>query len=295
MTRNTGITQGAWAADLTRQTFLLFFLRRPAAEQHDYQPRHKAGNTRVSAVCDSAEPNSLAGKIFNTPASHRASQHDERDDCCSLITNPAIQLSPARNVVQPGTGIGQAIGNGGRGSPTGHLRPCEFQFHACRPVQRRLTTCSGRISFSTAAITCDWTISMAETGRWRMWKLAPHSLVETVGWTRTLTNVLLNEARFNFTRWTFDQIQNFGNHELRIPQIRLFDFDAGGLGMPVGSWAWAGPAQTPAGWRRTPSRFAIPSIGFGEPTLEIWRGCQREQNNNMKAALSGRTISSVVY
>ena len=60
--------------------------------------------------------------------------------------------------------------------------------------------------------------------------LIPHNYVATVGWTRTLNNSLVNEARFNATRFAFNQLQPTGNTDYGIPQIRLFDFDAGGLG-----------------------------------------------------------------
>jgi len=60
--------------------------------------------------------------------------------------------------------------------------------------------------------------------------IAPKNYVGTLGWTRTISSVMVNEARFNFTRFNFDQNSTVWHDQLRDPQIRLFDFDASGLG-----------------------------------------------------------------
>src|SRR4029077_1093539 len=54
--------------------------------------------------------------------------------------------------------------------------------------------------------------------------------VGTLGWTRTISSAFVNEVRFNFTRFAFDQVTPTGNTNYGIPQIQLFDFDIGGFG-----------------------------------------------------------------
>jgi len=60
--------------------------------------------------------------------------------------------------------------------------------------------------------------------------LSPINWIGTVGWTRTISGTLLNELRGNITRYHYDQTVPSGLTNYGIPQIRLFDFDAGGLG-----------------------------------------------------------------
>ena len=59
-------------------------------------------------------PGSIAAQIFNTPGiAPRISSTISETDCCSLITNPSDpNFHPLGTWYLPGTGIGQAIGNG---------------------------------------------------------------------------------------------------------------------------------------------------------------------------------------
>jgi len=62
--------------------------------------------------------------------------------------------------------------------------------------------------------------------------LKPSDYVGTIGWTHTFGGTMLNELRFNGTRFSFDQTAPVGQTNFGIPQIRIFDFDAGGFGDP---------------------------------------------------------------
>jgi len=75
--------------------------------------------------------------------------------------------------------------------------------------------------------------------------LAPDNYVTTVGWTRIINSVLVNEARFNFTRFAFNQLQPSGLTDYGIPQIRLFDLMPAALAILAPLWVSAPRALLP--------------------------------------------------
>lgn len=65
----------------------------------------------------------------------------------------------------------------------------------------------------------------------------PFNSAATMTWIRTISPTLLNEARFNFTRFHDDEVQSLGEANLAIPAIETngFNFTGGpGLGVPGG-------------------------------------------------------------
>ena len=178
-------------------------------------------------------PNSLAAKIFSTPGiAPRISTTVMEKDCCSLITNPSDpNYHQLGQWYQPGTGIGQAVGNGPDGINDWGIYDLRI------PNSSKGDQFNGRVDYTQGKnqffFSSYYVFLNNVNGGNRPIEdvtLIPHNYVATVGWTRTLNNSLVNEARFNATRFAFNQLQPTGNTDYGIPQIRLFDFDAGGLG-----------------------------------------------------------------
>jgi hypothetical protein len=65
----------------------------------------------------------------------------------------------------------------------------------------------------------------------------PFNSAATATWIRTISPTLLNEARFNFTRFHDDEVQSLGEANLVVPALNTngFNFTGGpGLGLPGG-------------------------------------------------------------
>jgi carboxypeptidase family protein/TonB-dependent receptor-like protein len=229
-------------------------------------------------------PGSIAATLFSTPGiAPRISTITSETDCCSLITNPADPNFHALGQwYQPGIGIGQAIGNGPDGTPDWGI------FDLVNPNSSSGNQYNGRVDYTQGNnqfFVSTYLVRLNNlTGGNRPLEdltFQPHNYVGTVGWTRTIGPTMLNEARANFTRWDVDQRQPVGNTNFGIPQIRLFDFDAGGLG-DAGRMIGISRAFT------TPGALAQNTFGFAE-TLSwarrqhAWKfgvEIRREQNNN---------------
>jgi hypothetical protein len=229
-------------------------------------------------------PNSIAAKIFNTPGiAPRISTTISQTDCCSLITNPSDpNYHPLGMWYQPGTGIGQAIGNGPDGIPDWGV------FDTTVPNSSNGNQYNGRVDYTLGqnqffASTYIVNLTNVNGGNRAIQDvgLAPKNYVGTLGWTRTISSVLVNEARLNFTRFAFDQLQPTGQTNYGIPQIRLFDFDAGGLGDP-GTLMGIGQSGT------TPGKLAENTFAFRDTLNWVRRNhafkfgvdVTREQNND---------------
>ncbi len=178
-------------------------------------------------------PNSIAAQIFSIPGSApRITTTISEKDCCSLITSPSDpNYHPLGMWYQPGTGIGQAIGNGPDGTPDWGI------FDLTKPNSSSGNQYNARADYTRGAdqfFVSTYLVNLTNlNGGNRPLEdvgFAPKNYVGTLGWTRTISSVMVNEARFNFTRFDFNQNQPTGQTNYGIPQIRLFDFDAGGLG-----------------------------------------------------------------
>ena len=231
-----------------------------------------------------ANPNSLAAKIFSTSGiAPRISTTTKEVDCCSLITNPSDpNFHQLGQWYQPGVGIGQAVGNGPDGTTDWGIYDLRV------PNSSSGDQFNGRVDYNKGLnqlFFSSYFVRLSNlSGDNRPIEdltLAPNNYVTTVGWTRIINSVLVNEARFNFTRFAFNQLQPSGLTDYGIPQIRLFDFGAGGLGDP-GTIMGIGAAGT------TPGKLAENTFAFKD-TVNWIRGNQafkfgvditREQNND---------------
>jgi len=231
-------------------------------------------------------PNSLAAKIFNTPGiAPRISTTTKEVDCCSLVTNPSDpNFRQLGQWYLPGNTpkMGQAVGNGPDGITDWGIydltipnRSAGDQFNG------RADYNAGRNQFFFSSYFVRLNNVNGGNRPIEDVTFQPHNRVATLGWTRILSNVLVNEARFNFTRFAFDQLQPQGQTNYGIPQIRLFDFDAGGLGDP-------GTIIGIAATGTTPGKLAENTFAFKD-TVNWIRGNQafkfgvditREQNND---------------
>jgi hypothetical protein len=191
-------------------------------------------------------PSSIAAKIFQTPGiAPRISTTVSQTDCCSLITNPTdpnfhslgtwYQPCPPSPPppAPPVSCIGSAIGNGPDGIPDWGV------FDTRVPNSTSGNQYNARVDYTMGAnqffgSTYIVNLNNVNGGNRPIQDvgLAPKNYVGTLGWTRTITPVLVNEVRGNFTRFAFNQNQATGQTNYGIPQIRLFDFDASGLGDP---------------------------------------------------------------
>jgi hypothetical protein len=236
-------------------------------------------------------PNSIAAKIFGTPGiTPRIATTISQTDCCSLITNPSDpNYHPVGMWYQPGafnpndpTTRGLAAGNGPDGTPDWGV------FDTRVPNSSSGNQYNARVDYSLGsnqffASTFLVNLNNVNGGNRPIEDvvIAPKNYVGTLGWTRTISSVMVNEARFNFTRFNFDQNQPSGMTNYGIPQIRLFDFDAGGLG-DAGTLMGIGQSGT------TPGHLAENTFAFRD-TVSWVRGVHafkfgvditREQNND---------------
>ena len=178
-------------------------------------------------------PGSIAAKIFSTPGiAPRITTTISQKDCCSLITNPSDpNFHPVGTWYQPGTGIGQAIGNGPDGIPDwGVFDLTTPNSSSGNQYNARADYTMGSNQFFASTYLVNLNNVNGGNRPIEDVSITPKNYVGTLGWTRTISSVMVNEARFNFTRFDFDQNQPTGLTNYGIPQIRLFDFDAGGLG-----------------------------------------------------------------
>jgi hypothetical protein len=234
-----------------------------------------------------AEPNSIAAKIFSTPGiAARITTTVSETDCCSLITNPSDpNYHPLGKWYQPGTAVGQAVGNGPDGIPDWGVYDLRV------PNSSSGNQYNGRVDYTVGsnrifASTYITRLNNLNGGNRPIEDVAlqPNNYVGTLGWTRTITSSLLNEARFNFTRFAFDQTTPTGSTNYGIPQIELFDFDIGGFGNAGTGGTLLGIGQAGT----TPGKLAENTFDFrdtvnwirGNHGLKFGVDITREQNND---------------
>src|SRR6266478_4781783 len=232
----------------------------------------------------SVNPNSIAAKIFSTPGiTPRITTTISQTDCCSLITNPSDpNYHPVGMWYQPGVAIGQSIGNGPDTIPDWGV------FDTRVPNSSSGNQYNARVDYNLGpnqffASTYIVNLNNVNGGNRPIEDVAfaPKNYVGTLGWTRTISSVMVNEARFNFTRFNFDQNQPSGMTNYGIPQIRLFDFDASGLG-DIGTLMGIGQSGT------TPGSLAENTFGFRDTlswvhlnhAFKFGVEITREQNND---------------
>ncbi len=229
-------------------------------------------------------PNSIAAKIFSTSGiTPRIATTISQTDCCSLITNPSDpNFHPVGMWYQPGPGAGNATGNGPDTIPDWGV------FDTRVPNSSSGNQYNARVDYNLGsnqffASTYLVNLNNVNGGNRPIEDvgITPKNYVGTLGWTRTISPVMVNEARFNFTRFDFNQNQPSGLTNYGIPQIRLFDFDIGGLND-------AGTLMGIAQSGTTPGHLAENTFAFrdtvswvhGVHAFKFGVDITREQNND---------------
>ncbi len=225
-------------------------------------------------------PTSIAAKIFQTPgiAARIVSTTKEVDF-------GSLDGRPLGTWYLPGTGAGQAIGAGPDGIPDWGIYDLRV------PNSSDGNQFNGRLDFNTGKN--QFFFSTYHVGQDTLGggnrpiediTLKPTNEIATVGWSRTISNSVLNDLRGNFTRWTFNQLSPSGTTDFGIPQIRVFDFDASGLGDPGRIIGAGRSATTPASLAQ--NTFSIRdtvSWVHGSHVLRFGGEIIKEQNNNALA------------
>lgn len=243
----------------------------------------KMETPQFDAYIVSKNPNSIAAKIVQTPGfAARIVNTISTTDCCSLDGRALGTW------YQPGTGIGQAIGNGPDGIPDWGV------FDIGVPNNNVGDQFNGRLDFNAGKnqiFASSYYVRQNNLigGQRPLEDLTfqPNSWIGTVGWIRQIGNAMINDLRGNFTRWNYDQETPTGNTNYGIPQIRLFDFDAGGLG-DIGRFIGVPQAST------TPARLAQNTFSVrdtvswihGRHALKFGVDIIKEQNNNDQSGAS---------
>jgi hypothetical protein len=232
-------------------------------------------------------PNSIAAKIFSTPGiAPRISSTVSQIDCCSLITNPADpHYHPLGTWYQPGPGAGNATGNGPDGIPDWGV------FDLTIPNSSSGNQYNGRVDFTHGkdqffASTFIVGLNNVNGGNRPIEDVTfpAKNYVGTLGWTRTISPVIVNELRFNFTRFSFDQTTPTGNTNYGIPQVEMFDFDIGGFNNAGTGGTLLGIGQSGT----TPGKLAENTFAFRDTVTWLHRNhsfkfgvdITREQNND---------------
>jgi len=276
---------GSFGGPLIKNKLFFFFSYEGLRQRNTVVSRSvKLETPAFEKYVQQANPNSIAAKIFSTPGiAPRITTTISQTDCCSLITNPSDpNFHPLGMWYQPGTGIGQAVGNGP------DLIPDWGIFDLTKPNSSSGNQYNARADYNWGAnqfFVSTYLVNFnSVNGGNRPLEdvgFAPKNYVGTLGWTRTISSVMVNEARLNFTRFSFDQLQPTGQTNYGIPQIQLFDFDANGLG-DAGTIMGIGQAGT------TPGNLAENTFAFRD-TVSWVRGAHafkfglditREQNND---------------
>ena len=107
---------------------------------------------------------------------------------------------------------------------------------------------------------------------------ARRNMVGTLLWTRTLSDTAINEARFNVTRWYFDEVASNPDIGWGIPQARVFFQQFIPFGNLVGPGVFS---QNTFNFRDTLTKVV------GAHALKFGVDVIREQNND-KAPWAGR-------
>jgi len=192
-------------------------------------------------------PGSLAATLFNTPGiTPRIASVVSVTDCCSLLPNYGVGHWYLPGIT-PNQTPAQAVGNGPDGIPDWGV------FDIFEPNTSSGNQYNGRVDYTHGNdqfFVSTYLVNLDNVNGGRRpiedLTLRPHTYASTVSWTRTLSPAMLNQLRVNFTRWDFDQPQPVGLTNFGIPEIDLFDFDAGGFGDQHNIIGIAQSSTTPA-------------------------------------------------
>lgn len=191
----------------------------------------------------SVRPNSLAARLFAT-AGVAPRIADIVPTACPSLPNGSVCQQVAGgldigslNLARPTGayyGFNEAI-NGTNQAGGGLDNIPDIQFaNILTPNQTRGQQYNARLDFNRGSnvytvstyVTKQNTLNGATNGRpVGDLTLKPLSSAVTVTWIRTISPTTLNEARANFTRFAYNQVESSAASNFGIPRINIFDFD----------------------------------------------------------------------
>lgn len=179
-------------------------------------------------------PNSLASQITSFPGMTQNLLSVLPRDCASISLGPSeCQALPGGiDIGSPTGALGQnvenAIGGGLDGIP-------DLRFaQVLQPTSQTNQQYNGRVDFRPTnndllAFSFYWIPSDSDTlgegqGRQALgFTSNRRNMAGTLLWTRTFTPTIVNEARFNVTRWYFNEIDTNSNAPWGIPNVTVAD------------------------------------------------------------------------
>jgi outer membrane receptor protein involved in Fe transport len=231
----------------------------------------------VSAI-KNQRPNSIAARVFGYPGmTPRIANVLETRDVGSL-TGALGELVTSSD----GGGL-DGIPDIQRVQIDGFNRTDARQFNT--RVDFTLTS-KDQLAFSTYVVPNDSKFNEADGGNngrpFGDFTSARRNMVGTILWTRTLSPTMINESRFNVTRWYFDEIASNPDMPWGIPRLNVSQAAPESLGFGYGPGIGPGVFyQTTYNFRDTLTKVVnTHALKFGGDVI-------REQNND-KAPWAGR-------
>ncbi len=254
----------------------------------------------VSAV-NTQLPNSIAAQIFNFPgmtpprvatpisptcADAGLTQGTNCNAVAGGLDIGSIDPTATPGTPQPGTGAGlDGIPDVTRGEIALPASNTARQFNARVDYQ---VTSKDLVAFSMYFVPNNTTFSdWGNQGRPGLdFTSSRRNTVGALLWTRTLSPTLINEARFNVTRWYFDEVASNPNIGWGLPKATIFVPDQVRLSNQAGPGVFF---QTTYNFRDTVSkvwnahalRFGVDIIAEQNNDLAPWAGRPNFEFNNM--------------
>lgn len=233
-----------------------------------------------------ARPNSLANQIVNFPGMAQNISYLVPRNCASvnLDASNCAMLPGGLDLGSPMGSMGQTVptpfGGGLDGIPD--LRYAQLIYPSATTSQQfngrvdYQATNNDRLGFSMYLTPNKSTFAQSARPA-QDYVSDRRSIAGTVLWSRSFTPTFLNEARFNVTRWYFDEIQTNANAPWGIPRVQVnnqpFPFEL--------NWGLPGPGvfyQTSYDFRDIATKV------IGNHVLKFGGEIIREQNNDTIAS-----------
>jgi hypothetical protein len=236
-------------------------------------------------LLQNARPGTLAAAITNTPGMLPNVSNTIPRDCASvnLGSTTCAQTSGGLDIGKPGGKVDQqvtGIGGGLDGIPdiryvqqTNKTEITNQQYNG--RIDYQLSQ-SDLLAFSMYYVPSDTRFPV--DGRpIENWLSARRNIAGTLLWTRTISPTIVNEARFNVTRWYFNEITSNSQMPWGIPRDQVSGSPFPDLSI---NWGPGGPGvfyQTTYDFRDTLSKV------WGTHVLKFGGEVSREQNNDTVA------------
>ncbi|MBO0721026.1 MAG: carboxypeptidase regulatory-like domain-containing protein, partial [Blastocatellia bacterium] len=237
-------------------------------------------------LLQNVRPNSLANQVVNMPGMQPRILNVIPNSCAEALNSPIdCQVVPGGLDIGSPTGvIGQRVGPIAGGGLDG-IPDIQYA-QIAEPGHNIAQQFNGRVDYQARpndliAFSFFYTPNDSYSTGSQLsrpitdWLSARRNSSAALIWTHTFSSTLLNEARFNFTRWYFNEFQSNSNMPWQIPHVIVGDF----LKQSI-DWSVGGPGvfyQTTYNFRDTLSKVV------GSHGLKFGGEISREQNNDTVA------------